>query len=96
MTIGPKTIEIMKGLACEQLDTFASKMGEAFLKSEDGKLKVSISLDVGVSEIQRNALDIDATISFTTERVKFKVSKTVNELQAEMFDAVEKYRPKGE
>ncbi|MDD5170902.1 MAG: hypothetical protein PHN75_18950, partial [Syntrophales bacterium] len=64
--IGPKTIDSMKALAQEKIDTYAEKMNESFLKSDDGKLKVSISFDLAYSE-KPDSVDLDCTISFTSE-----------------------------
>lgn len=84
MNIGEKTIEKMKVMAGEHLDTFAGKIAEAFLKSSEGKLKVTIAFDIGVSEVKPGGLDVDATISFTTEKIKEKISSIVVENQIEM------------
>ena len=84
MNIGPKTIEKMKGMAGEQLDTYASKINTAFLKNTEGKFKVSISFDLAVSEIKADSVDLDATISFTADKVKDKVSLLVTENQLEL------------
>ena len=84
MEIGKKSIEAMKGMAAEQIDTYAGKINQAFLKSEDSKLKVSLAFDLFPSETKANGLDIDATISFVESKVKEKVSKCVVENQTEM------------
>lgn len=94
--IGQKTIDKMVGMASEQLNAYAKKINEAFLKLEDGKLKVSIAFDLAVSETKPDAVDIDATISFTADKVKDKVSTTVAENQVELFLPVEKSIMKGE
>ena len=89
MNIGQKTIDKMVGMASEQLNAFVKKINEAFLKSEDSKLKVSIAFDLAVSETKADAVDIDATISFTADKVKDKVSTTVAENQVDLpFDKV--------
>ncbi len=94
MIIGKMTMETMKMLIDELLDGHAGEINKAFLKSEDNGLKISISLDIGVSGKIANGVDVDATISFVAEKVKEKVSKTVSENQQELFKAVEKLRPK--
>jgi hypothetical protein len=71
MQIGEKTISAMKAMA-------------AFLKSEDSKLKVSLTFDIAVSETKPNGIDLDATISFTESKVKEKVSTTVMENQVDL------------
>ena len=89
--IGPKTIDSMKALAVEKIDTYAEKMNESFLKSDDGKLKVSISFDLAYSE-KPDSVDLDCTISFTSEKIKDKTSTTITEHQAELPLADKVYR----
>jgi hypothetical protein len=84
MNIGSKTIDKMKSMAAEQLDTYAGKVNVAFLKSESGNLKVSLSFDISVSAIKKDGVDIDATISFTESKVKEKISDTVVENQIDL------------
>jgi hypothetical protein len=84
MNIGSKTIDKMKAMAAEQLDTYAGKVNLAFLRAEGGKLKVSLSFDIAVSAIKKDGVDIDATISFTESKVKDKISDTVVENQIEL------------
>jgi hypothetical protein len=84
MEIGPKTIQMMKALTVEHLDTYAKTLDVAFKKSDDGKLKVSISFVLSVSTEKANSVDVDATISFTAEKIKEKISQTVTENQIEL------------
>ncbi len=84
MNIGAKTIEAMKNMAGDQLDTYAGKIGVAFLKAEEGKLKVSISFDISVSEEKKDGIDVDTTISFTESKVKEKISDTIVENQLDL------------
>jgi hypothetical protein len=81
----------MKSLAAEKIDTYAEKMDLAFLKSDDSKLKVSLSFDLAQSE-KPDSIDLDCTISFTYERIKDKTSTTVTENQAELPLADKVYR----
>lgn len=81
--IGPKSIEKIKGMVGEALDTYAGKINTAFLKSDDGKLKVSLSVDLSVSEI-KSGVDVDVTIGFTADKVKDKTSTTVVENQVDL------------
>lgn len=83
MHIGSETIKVMSGLLKELVTNNAKKINEAFLKSEDDGLKISFGIDVSVSDKVPNMLDVDATISFTTE-IKQKITKRVNEDQAEL------------
>ena len=94
MNIGSRSITAMKDLGIELIDSHATKINEAFLKSDDGKVKVSLVYDLSVSEDKVNDIEINATISFTTEKVKMKVTKSVSELQGALFDSVEKLIPK--
>ncbi len=83
--IGTKTITAMKGLSGELLDNYQKELREAFLKSDDG-LKVSLNLSVVPSKVAAGGLDVDATISFTAERIKEKREKNgIVEAQGEMF-----------
>ena len=81
--IGPKTIERMKALAAEKIDTYAVKMNDSFIKSDDGKLRVSLAFDLAYSE-KPDSIDLDCTISFTSEKIKDKTSTTVTENQVEL------------
>lgn len=81
--IGPRTIETMKKLIMEQIDNHAPKMDEAFMNADDGKLKVSIGVDIGVSETP-DSLDVGVTMSFTAEKVKDKIIGTVSERQLDL------------
>ncbi len=79
MNIGQKSIMQMVMLATELIQDYGTKMNVAFLKSEGEGLKVSLSFDIGLSRKQVDGLDIDATISFTTEKVKDRRGTTVVE-----------------
>jgi hypothetical protein len=83
MIIGDKTIEKMKQMASEQLETFSSKINGAFQRAEDGRLTVSLSFALGISKI-KNGLDIDTTIGFTESKVKDTIKDTVMENQEEL------------
>jgi hypothetical protein len=82
--IGPKSIADMKQHATDQIDAFAKQIDIAFIKAEDGKLKVSLSFDICKSKIKPEGIDIDCTLSFVTDRVKDKVSSTVVENQIDL------------
>lgn len=84
MEIGPKSIEAMKAMAADQIDTYAGKINQAFLKSDDGKLKVSISIDLAMSGINPGGIDCDVSIGFVADRIKDKISETIVENQVEM------------
>ena len=89
--IGEKTIAQMKFIAAEKIDTYAEKMDAAFLKSDDGKLRVSLSFDLAASE-KPDSIDLDCTISFTSEKIKDKTSTTITENQVELPLADKVYR----
>jgi hypothetical protein len=74
----------MKALAAEEIDANAKEIDLAFIKSEDGKLKISLSFDLCVSQIAPTGIDVDATLSFTALRIKDKRSLTVVESQTDL------------
>ena len=84
MEIGPKSIEAMKQMAENQIDTYAGKINQAFLKSDDGKLKVTLSIDLSVSTVKAGGIDCDVSIGFVADRIKDKISETIVENQVEM------------
>jgi hypothetical protein len=85
----------MKLLVGEQIDAYAKQIDLAFIKAEEGKLKISVSFDLCVSQIKPTGIDVDCTIGFIADRVKDKVSSTVVENQADLpLDKV--YKIKGE
>lgn len=95
--IGPKTIATMKSMAGELLDDYEGKMNLAFLKTGDeGKLKVGLSFDISLSGTVQNAVDVDATITFTADKVKDKIEKVgVSEIQGGLFDGATVTFPDG-
>lgn len=82
--IGPKTLEKMILMTAEQIGAHRELIDKAFCKADDGKLKVSIGIDLSVSEVKPGGIDVDTTISFVAKRVKDKVSSTVVENQADL------------
>jgi hypothetical protein len=74
----------MKQHATDQIDAFAKQIDIAFIRAEDGKLKVSLSFDLSTSKIKPGGIDIDCTLGFVADRVKDKVSSTVVENQIEL------------
>jgi hypothetical protein len=82
--IGPKTITRMKLMVSEQIDAFAKKIDEAYIKADEGKLKVTLSIDLCTSTIKATGIDVDCSISFIADRVKDKISDTVVENQIEL------------
>jgi len=84
LQIGPKTIERIKSMLAEQLDTYATKIDHAYIKAEGDKLKVSLSVDLFPSGVKQGGIDVDVTLSFTADKVKEKLSDTVVEKQEEL------------
>lgn len=92
--IGPKTIARMKTEAAEKIDIYAGQIDKAFLKDDDGKLKISIGFDLSMSDETPGGIDIDTTLSFVADRIKDKTRYTVVENQADL--PLDKYPVKGE
>lgn len=82
--IGEKTISKIKAMTADQIDTYAGKVNQAFLKSDDGKLKVTLSIDLSVSTVKAGGIDCDVSIGFVADRIKDKISETIVENQVEM------------
>jgi len=84
--IGEMTVATMRNMAAELLETYQGKLDAAFMKSEDGKLKISLTFDVSMSQSTQNAVDVDATIAFTAEKIKDKIEKSgISELQIDLM-----------
>ena len=96
--IGPKTIQRMKDTACEKIDAWQEKMASAYMKSDDGKLKVSLGYTIYLSKETQGGLDVEATIAFTAEKISDKTISTVVENQADLplGDKIYKMDKKGE
>lgn len=82
--IGEKTISKIKAMTADQIDTYADKINQAFARSEDGKLKVTLSIDLAVSTVKPGGIDCDVSIGFVADRIKDKISETIVENQVEM------------
>lgn len=82
--IREKTIQKMKAMTADQIDTYADKINQAFVKSDDGKLKVTISIDLAVSTVAAAGIDCDVSIGFVADRIKDKISETIVENQQEL------------
>jgi hypothetical protein len=90
--IGLKSINEMKTAAAEKIDIYARQINEAFVNSDDGKLKISIAFDLCVSKETPGGIDIETTIGFVAEKIKDKTMATVVENQVEMPLADRVYR----
>jgi hypothetical protein len=94
--IGPKTIASMKQAAAEKIDIYAGQIDKAFLKSDDGKLKISIGFDISMSEKMANGVEVATTIGFVADKIKDKTVCTVIENQIDLPLADKVYKIKGE
>jgi len=90
MKIGPKTIQAAKDLVSELMDSYQKDIDTAYLKTDEGALSVSIGLKFSPDKLKENHIDVEASISFTAERIKNKIGKSVSESQVSMFPAAEK------
>ena len=81
--IGPKVFLKMQALAKELLEQNEENMQTAEKKSDDGKLAVKIAFDIAPGKAA-GAYEIDATISYTMEKVKSKIPANVSEIQSEL------------
>jgi hypothetical protein len=81
--IGPKVFAKMEALAIELLGENQENMKKAEKKSDDGKLAVKIAFDIAPGKAS-DSYEIDATISYTMEKVKSKRSAKVSESQGEL------------
>lgn len=82
--IGPKTLDRMKNAAIEKINDHAEEIKKAFLKSDDGKLKVSLGYNISMSKETPGGLDIKAGISFIESRINDETISTVVENQADL------------
>lgn len=94
--IGPVTIARMKSIATEKIEAWAPQMRDAFIRSDDGKLKVSIGYNIFMSKETSGGLDIEATIAFVESKINDKTISTVVEGQEELPLPDRVYRIKGE
>jgi antitoxin component of RelBE/YafQ-DinJ toxin-antitoxin module len=73
-------LKMMKAAACELIDMHANSLNEAFLQraGENKKLPVSLKIELSKSKVEEEAVDVDATINFTPNKVSFKLTKRVS------------------
>jgi uncharacterized NAD-dependent epimerase/dehydratase family protein len=81
--IGTKVFSTMYQLTESLLKSHALRMQQAFAKSEEGKLNVSISFAI-VPGKDVDEYGVDAQIQYTMEKVKEKISANVTENQTEL------------
>lgn len=81
--IGSNVFDKMNQLSKELINVHSERMKEAFNKSGDGKLSVSMSFSIESGKAA-DQYDIDAQIGYVVERVKEKVSDSVSENQIEL------------
>ena len=82
--IGERTIEAMQKQSADLIETHKRNIQAAFLRAEDGKLKVGISIAI----VQAGEkLIVESTITYTVEKVSDKQSAFIEENQAPLFPA---------
>jgi hypothetical protein len=82
--LNEKVFVKMSELSNQLIAGHAVEMQKAFQKSDDGRLTVAISYVVEPSKVAKGAIDVDATISFTMEKIKEKVTSRIMEKQEEL------------
>jgi hypothetical protein len=85
-SIGPKTIAAAKDMLGNLLVDYQEHINGAYLRGE-GALKVDLSLKFN---LDNGANNIDAGISFVSERIKDSVSCLADEFQGELFSGDQK------
>jgi hypothetical protein len=82
--IGIKSLTEMKEAAAEKIDIYAEDIDKAFIRSDDGRLKISLSFDLCVSKETAGGIDVETGIAFIADKIKDKTMRTVVELQEEL------------
>jgi hypothetical protein len=80
--IGDKAIQAAKDLAIEQIETCRNKIREAFAKSENRTLSVSMTLKF--AELDEGGMGVECLIRFIPEKVKLVVRKKIHEGQEDL------------
>jgi hypothetical protein len=81
--IGDRVFAKMKQLGGELVALHEERMKQAFSRSDDGKLSVTVSFTIAPGKVA-GQYDVDATISYTMEKVKEKISANVSENQMDL------------
>ena len=81
--LGDKVFDKMTDQAEELITEHRERIIKAFGKQDDGKLAVAITFNIAPAKAI-DQYDVDATISYTMEKVREKISCTVSENQMEL------------
>lgn len=85
--IGTNTIRKASSMIEGLLETYLPDIDKAVRKAEEGA-GVNISISLKLKPINLQETDIEAGISFTTEKIKDSTSQVVNENQLELFSNI--------
>ena len=94
MVIGRSVIETGRDLVEYLLTMHQSELDSAYLKAE-GALNVSLGLKFKPNETE-GGVDVDASISFYTEKVKDSIMRTVDDKRPGLFDETKEGEDAGE
>lgn len=83
--LGEKTFSMTKELLGHIVEMYQAEIKKAWLKTEK-TLSISLSLKFNPNDANEDEVDIEAGISFVSEKVKDSISATVNEKQGDLFD----------
>lgn len=81
--IGEKTFSQLACMTEELITEHASRITKAFSQQDDGKLNVTITLTIAPGKTMEQ-YDLDAKISYVSERVSEKITAKVTENQGEL------------
>jgi hypothetical protein len=93
--IGIKVIEKVKLLSDELIEMHSGRIQKAYAKQTDGKLTVGLSFVIQPSE-KPGMIEVDATITYTMEKIKEKINARVAENQTDLPLENKVYKMKGE
>ena len=81
--IGKKVFFTMEKLTGDLIHMHGARMAKAFNLQTDGKLAVAITFSLQPSA-KPDVIEVDATIAYTMEKVKEKITANVSENQEEL------------
>lgn len=91
MLIGGKTIQAAKDLALEQIEACRNKIADAYAKSENHSINVSMTIKF--AELEEGGIGVECWIRFIPEKVKLVVRKRIDERQEDLpIDNVKTYK----
>lgn len=82
--IGKNTINKASQMINDLLQSYVNEIDKAIRKAEDGA-GANISISLKMKPVNLQETDVEATISFTTEKIKDSTSSVINEYQMELF-----------